>query len=344
MQRRFESDPQFQATLLLLQERMPKSAALFTHPTELSAIARRGRRSRGAGARAHAPRHADARSAAAVQRPLPRDGHQRRRRQQPLEGPRRHALARGPARATTGARSATSATSPPASSGRPPPAHAQARSALRGDLHRGARRVPPLRQRLRVAHGDRRLAGGRHRAAPPAHHQPLARPRARSTSPATRRSCWRRPPPTRCIRRSRNLFVQTRDRRPRRRPSCARAGRARSTSAPPWMFHLMAVHGAESLGVSYETDRMAFIGRGRTAASPQAMTERGRASRRPGLGARPDRRDPPSASRWSRSRPSSSTSPRAWPTRATPRWRWSTSTRIATSPTACSTSRGRIAG
>ena len=34
-------------------------------------------------------------SAAAVQRPLPRDGHQRGRRLQPLEGPGRHALARG---------------------------------------------------------------------------------------------------------------------------------------------------------------------------------------------------------------------------------------------------------
>jgi hypothetical protein len=39
-------------------------------------------------------RHAVSRSAAAVERQVPRDGHQRGRRRQPLERPRRHALAR----------------------------------------------------------------------------------------------------------------------------------------------------------------------------------------------------------------------------------------------------------
>ena len=38
------------------------------------------------------------------------------------------------------------------------------------------------------------------------------------------------------------------------------------------MFHLMAVHGAEIGGISYETDRMRFIGRGNTVADPQAMS------------------------------------------------------------------------
>src|SRR3546814_14608085 len=33
MQRRFESDPQFQATSLLLQERVPKTAAEYLHAT-----------------------------------------------------------------------------------------------------------------------------------------------------------------------------------------------------------------------------------------------------------------------------------------------------------------------
>jgi cellobiose phosphorylase len=37
------------------------------------------------------------------------------------------------------------------------------------------------------------------------------------------------------------------------------------------MFHLVAVHGAESEGISYETDRMRFIGRGNSVADPQAM-------------------------------------------------------------------------
>ena len=37
------------------------------------------------------------------------------------------------------------------------------------------------------------------------------------------------------------------------------------------MFHLMAVHGADIGEISYETDRMRFIGRGNTVADPQAM-------------------------------------------------------------------------
>ena len=37
------------------------------------------------------------------------------------------------------------------------------------------------------------------------------------------------------------------------------------------MFHLMAVHGVDSLDVSCETDRMAFIGRGATVRAPHAM-------------------------------------------------------------------------
>src|SRR5205823_4724747 len=36
MQKRFESDPLFQATMLLLQERIPKATAFYAHSTELS--------------------------------------------------------------------------------------------------------------------------------------------------------------------------------------------------------------------------------------------------------------------------------------------------------------------
>jgi hypothetical protein len=38
LQRRFESDPQFKATLLLLQERIPRAATVYSHPSELSAF------------------------------------------------------------------------------------------------------------------------------------------------------------------------------------------------------------------------------------------------------------------------------------------------------------------
>lgn len=41
--------------------------------------------------------------------------------------------------------------------------------------------------------------------------------------------------------------------------------------AAPWMFHLLVAHQSTNGDVSYETDRLRFIGRGRTAADPQAM-------------------------------------------------------------------------
>ncbi len=68
-----------------------------------------------------------------------------------------------------------------------------------------------------------------------------------------------------------NLFVQTEIIRRQRVILCTR--RPRSPDEPtPWMFHLMAAHGADIGEISYETDRMRFIGRGRTAADPQAMS------------------------------------------------------------------------
>jgi cellobiose phosphorylase len=52
--------------------------------------------------------------------------------------------------------------------------------------------------------------------------------------------------------------------------------RPRSPEEPaPWMFHLMAVHGAEASTASHETDRARFIGRGRSLAAPRALRERG---------------------------------------------------------------------
>jgi cellobiose phosphorylase len=67
-----------------------------------------------------------------------------------------------------------------------------------------------------------------------------------------------------------NLFVQTEIVPERQAILCTRRPRSRDEPAH-WMFHLMAVHGVASREVSYETDRMAFIGRGRTVAHPYAM-------------------------------------------------------------------------
>jgi len=43
----------------------------------------------------------------------------------------------------------------------------------------------------------------------------------------------------------------------------------------PWMFHMMTIDGASAIEISFETNRMEFIGRGNTVASPQAMVNPG---------------------------------------------------------------------
>ena len=68
-----------------------------------------------------------------------------------------------------------------------------------------------------------------------------------------------------------SLFVQTEIIRQRQAILCTRRPRSVDEHTP-WMFHLMAVHGAELGETSYETDRMKFIGRGNTVADPQAMS------------------------------------------------------------------------
>jgi len=71
-----------------------------------------------------------------------------------------------------------------------------------------------------------------------------------------------------------NLFVQTEILHPHPAILCTRRPRS-STEAAPWMFHLMVVRGPDGSAPtpSYETDRMRFIGRGRSLESPRALTE-----------------------------------------------------------------------
>jgi cellobiose phosphorylase len=68
-----------------------------------------------------------------------------------------------------------------------------------------------------------------------------------------------------------NLFVQTEIVAEPQAILCTRRPRS-ETEAAPWMFHLSAVRGAEVDESSFETDRAQFIGRARTVAAPQAMT------------------------------------------------------------------------
>jgi len=67
-----------------------------------------------------------------------------------------------------------------------------------------------------------------------------------------------------------NLFVQTEVIDPQRAILCTRRPRSQEEAAP-YLLHLMAVRGGKVADVSYETDRMRFIGRGNTAANPLAM-------------------------------------------------------------------------
>ena len=71
-----------------------------------------------------------------------------------------------------------------------------------------------------------------------------------------------------------NLFVQTEILRGRQAILCTRRPRSLHEQVP-WMLHLISMHAAQSGNVSYETDRMRFIGRGGSLASPRAMTAPG---------------------------------------------------------------------
>jgi cyclic beta-1,2-glucan synthetase len=67
-----------------------------------------------------------------------------------------------------------------------------------------------------------------------------------------------------------NLFVETELVPARRAILCTRRPRS-SGERPPWLLHLVTVQGTVAAEPSYETGRADFIGRGRTAADPAAM-------------------------------------------------------------------------
>ena len=67
-----------------------------------------------------------------------------------------------------------------------------------------------------------------------------------------------------------NLFVQTEIISQRQAILCTRRPRSLDERVP-WMFHQMTMHGADTGNISFETDRMQFIGRGNSVVAPQAM-------------------------------------------------------------------------
>jgi len=68
------------------------------------------------------------------------------------------------------------------------------------------------------------------------------------------------------------LFVQTEILRDEKAILCTRRPRGQA-DVMPWLMHSMMVHDAAVTAVSFETDRSRFIGRGNTAAAPNAMLE-----------------------------------------------------------------------
>nr|WP_101925980.1 MULTISPECIES: glycoside hydrolase family 94 protein [Luteimonas] len=71
-----------------------------------------------------------------------------------------------------------------------------------------------------------------------------------------------------------NLFVQTEIVRDKQALLCTRRPRAHD-EVPPWMFHLVAAHDADIVEISYETDRARFLGRGNSPRTPQALAAPG---------------------------------------------------------------------
>jgi len=71
-----------------------------------------------------------------------------------------------------------------------------------------------------------------------------------------------------------NLFVQTEVLSPLPAILCNRRPRSQDEQSP-WMFHLMVVRGAQCAPPSFETDRLRFVGRGHTVAAPQALSTKG---------------------------------------------------------------------
>jgi len=75
-----------------------------------------------------------------------------------------------------------------------------------------------------------------------------------------------------------NLFVQTEIVPSHDAILCSRRPRSPSEDTP-WMFHLMDARATSTIGeASFETDRLRFIGRGRSLADPMAMADVGRLS------------------------------------------------------------------
>ncbi len=271
MQKRFESDPLFQATLLLLQERIPNAVTYFPHVTRIMGIRANITDSETAVRVVTNPATAVPEVQLAVERPLPRDGHQQRRGQQPLEGPCGNALARRPHLRRLGAFCyVRDVANGEFWSTAHQPSHAPA------DHYEAIFSVGRAEFRRR----DHGLEIHTEIAVSPEDDIELRRSRIVNRSRTrkvieltTYAEIVLAPPAEDIIHPAfSKLFVQTEIARDKQAILATRRPRS-AGEHPPWMFHLLGVHGAAARDVSYETDRVRFVGRGNTLAAPRAMLD-----------------------------------------------------------------------
>ena len=273
MQKRFESDPLFKATLLLLQERIPKVAAFYSHPAELSAI-------RGIAGGPEAP----VRVIGSPDTPIPEV--------QLLSNGRYHVMVTNAGGGSSRWKDLAVTRWREDSTCDNWGTFCYIRDVASGDFWSTSHQPTGKRSaHYEAIFTEARAEFRRHDNDFESHTEIVVSPeddielrRLRITNRSrTRRTidvtsyaevALASPAADALHPAFGNLFVQTEIVPSRQAILCTRRPRSLQEQ-PPWMFHLMAVHGADAGIVSYETDRMQFIGRGRTVAAPQAMTDGG---------------------------------------------------------------------
>ena len=241
VQRRFQRQPLIRSTDLLLQERIPLAVLQFQPQDDAVAAVPPLPVTAGPGQPPdfHAG-HRDAARPSALERPVPRDADQRRRRLQQLPRPGDHALACRRDARRLGTIHLPARPRRRTASGRP----AISRRASPADTYEvtylGRQgRVPSPRRKPRNASGSHDLARMQRRSA--AGHDHQSRPSAgnRSSSPAMPKSCSQRAGGDAAHPAFSKLFVET-EFVPECHALLARRRPRDATSAPAWAVHVLA--------------------------------------------------------------------------------------------------------
>ena len=273
MQRRFESDPLFKATLLLLQERIPTAAVLHSARTDLSAIRRTS-----------ASQEAPVRVFRTPDTPVPEV--------QLLSNGRLHVMVTNAGGGSTRWKDLAVTRWREDSTSDNWGTFCYVRDVASGDFWSAAHQPTGRRPaRYEAIFTEARAESRRHDGDFESHTEIVVSPeddielrRLRITNHSrTRRTIDVTSYAEVALASAAadalhpafsNLFVQTEIIAQRQAILCTRRPRSQDEHAP-WMLHLMVVHGPAAAEASYETDRMAFIGRGCTVAAPQALTTAG---------------------------------------------------------------------